>query len=251
MTSSAHANGAKGSQGSDDPFALAEPVLEGPGTSDYERYLRTEELLALQKGPEQWLHRDELLFTVVHQSAELWLKLAASELGYALELVRAGRTSAALRYLRRVQMCLTYISESMPMLEEMTPWDYQHVRKALGHGSGFDSPGFNELRKIIPQLGECLQQGLAVAGLSLTDLFVRAEEFEELYQLAEMMIDLDERLMGWRDRHFRVVERTIGFNVRGTQGTPVEVIGGLRDRKFFPDLWDVRSDLSNLADEVL
>ena len=66
-----------------------------------------------------------------------------------------------------------------------------------------------------------------------------------------MMIDLDERLMGWRDRHFRVVERTIGFNVRGTQGTPVEVIGGLRDRKFFPDLWDVRSDLSNLADEVL
>jgi tryptophan 2,3-dioxygenase len=235
----------------DDPFALAEPVLEGPGLSDYERYLRTDELLALQKGPQEWLHRDELLFTVTHQSAELWLKLAVGEVEHALELIRAHRMPAALRHLRRVQMCLAYISDSMTMLEEMTPWDYQHVRKALGHGSGFDSPGFNALRKVLPQLGGCLQRGLDDAGLSLTDLFVQAEQHEELYQLAEMMIDLDERLMGWRDRHFRVVERTIGFNVRGTQGTPVEVIGGLRDRKFFPDLWDIRSDLSNLADEVL
>lgn len=239
------------SKPSDDPVALAKPVLEGAGVSDYARYLRTDELLALQKGPQEWLHRDELLFTVTHQSSELWLKLAVSELEYALGLVREGRMRAALRHLRRVQMCTAYCTDALSMLEEMTPWDYQQVRKALGHGSGFDSPGFLAMRKLVPQLGECLQQGLDDADLTLTDLFVQCNEHEDLYQFAEMLIDIDERLMGWRDRHFRVVERTIGFNVRGTQGTPVEIIGALRDRKFFPDLWDVRSDLSNLADEVL
>ena len=59
-----------------DEFA---PVLEGPGSSDYERYLRTEELLSLQKGPGEWAHRDELLFQTVHQASELWLKHACVE----------------------------------------------------------------------------------------------------------------------------------------------------------------------------
>jgi tryptophan 2,3-dioxygenase len=49
------------------------PILAGSAPSDYERYLNTEELLSLQKGPDEWVHRDELLFQVVHQSSELWL----------------------------------------------------------------------------------------------------------------------------------------------------------------------------------
>ena len=52
-----------------DEFA---PILPGPAGSDYERYLRTDELLALQKGADEWAHRDELLFQTVHQSSELW-----------------------------------------------------------------------------------------------------------------------------------------------------------------------------------
>ena len=59
----------------DDPTV---PVLPGPAASDYERYLRTDELLSLQKPPEERVHRDELLFQTVHQSSELWLKLAVS-----------------------------------------------------------------------------------------------------------------------------------------------------------------------------
>ena len=51
----------------------------GAGASDYERYLRTDDLLALQKTPEEMVHRDELLFQTVHQSSELWLKLACFE----------------------------------------------------------------------------------------------------------------------------------------------------------------------------
>ena len=64
---------------------LEEPILSGPGASDYERYLRTDELLALQKGPEERVHRDELLFQTVHQSSELWLKLAVAEVAAKLD----------------------------------------------------------------------------------------------------------------------------------------------------------------------
>ena len=52
----------------------SQPVLPGSARSDYERYLNTDELLSLQKTPDEQLHRDELLFQTIHQSAELWLK---------------------------------------------------------------------------------------------------------------------------------------------------------------------------------
>src|SRR6266571_4202987 len=59
---------------------LRKPILPGKGASDYERYLRTDELLSLQKLPEKFLHKDELTFQVVHQASELLLKGAAWEL---------------------------------------------------------------------------------------------------------------------------------------------------------------------------
>src|SRR3712207_834610 len=83
------------------PGELSEPILPGPGASDYERYLRTDALLALQPESGDWVHRDELLFTTVHQSSELWLKLATTEVGEATRLIDSGDLPAALRLLRR------------------------------------------------------------------------------------------------------------------------------------------------------
>ena len=67
----------------------SQPILPGEGASDYERYLRTDDLLALQKTPEEMAHRDELLFQTVHQSSELWLKLACFEVETATQQLRA------------------------------------------------------------------------------------------------------------------------------------------------------------------
>ena len=120
---------------------LNRPVLPGEARSDYERYLNTEELLALQKSADEWVHRDELLFQVVHQSSELWLKLAWNDTAAAADLVRDGDVAGALRLLRRATMCLRFITAQLDMLEQMSPWEYQEIRKVLGHGSGFDSPG--------------------------------------------------------------------------------------------------------------
>ena len=48
----------------------------------------------------------------------------------------------------------------------------------------------------------------------------------------------------WRFQHLKTVERIIGGNVIGTQGTPVEVLGKRIDVRFFPDLWLVRDEIT-------
>jgi len=137
------------------------------------------------------------------------------------------------------------------MLEKMTPWDYQHVRTALGHGSGFDSPGFRKLRISLKNLVESVRGALAGANLTLEELYLSVEENEALYALAELLVDLDEELMIWRSVHVKVIERTIGGTVSGTQGTPVEVVRNLRDRSIMDELWEVRVDLTGRADREL
>jgi tryptophan 2,3-dioxygenase len=226
------------------------PILPGAGASDYERYIRTDELLALQKSADERAHHDELLFQVTHQSSELWLKLASTEIDTATTLLGGGDLRAAIRLLRRAILSLKLITEQLDMLELMSPWEYTSgVRPELGHGSGFDSPGWNHLRRAIPGAGEAFQVVRRAEGLSLADVYRRAREFEDLYELAETLTELDERAGVWRIRHLRVVERIIGGDVVGTQGTPVELLAGLVHRKFFPELWDVRNELTGLAKE--
>jgi tryptophan 2,3-dioxygenase len=229
---------------------LEEPILPGPGASDYERYLRTDELLALQKEPEERVHRDELLFQTVHQSSELWLKLAVAEVREATALVERRDLGAAIRLLRRASHCLRLITDQLEMLEHMSPWEYHVVRKVLGHGSGFDSPGFRGVRDVTPGLGRAFQGALADEGLTVVDMYRRGREFEELYQLAECLTEWDERVTVWRFRHYKVITRIIGANVVGTQGTPVEVLGKLIHQTFYPELWDARDRLTALSNEL-
>jgi tryptophan 2,3-dioxygenase len=228
---------------------FSEPILAGAGASDYERYLRTDELLALQKRPEQQAHRDELLFQTVHQASELWLQLAWSEAQEATALIERGELAGAPRLLRRALLCLDYVIAQLEMLEQMSPWEYQAIRKVLGHGSGFDSPGFRELRRVTPPLGQAFSARLREAGLSLVELYRQGREQEELYQLAELLIGWDERISLWRMRHYLVVARVIGDSVVGTQGTPVELLGGLIKQRFYPELWQARNRLTALANE--
>src|SRR5262245_21101840 len=227
----------------------SQPILPGKGASDYERYLRTDELLSLQKTPEEMAHRDELLFQTVHQSSELWLKLACYEVEAATAHLRAGEAAAALRLLRRSADCLKLATHVLDMLEHMSPWEYQTIREVLGHGSGFDSPGFRDIRRVSPSLGEAFHALHRGRDLSLVDVYVRGREFEDLYLLAEALIEWDERVSVWRFRHYKVVARVIGEDVVGTQGTPVELLGGLIKHKLYPELWQVRNDLTALAKE--
>ena len=230
----------------------SEPILAGEAASDYERYLNTDALLALQKTADEWVHRDELLFQTVHQSSELWLKLAWNDVEAATEHLPAGEVAPALRLLRRSTLCLQYATTQLDMLEQMSPWEYQEIRKVLGHGSGFDSPGFREIRRVSPALGQAFHALREQAGLSIADLYVERRDHDALYRLAESLIELDEWCQQWRVRHYRVVARVIGDSVVGTQGTPVEVLGRLVQTVVFPELWEVRNELTarSKADSV-
>jgi tryptophan 2,3-dioxygenase len=225
----------------------SQPILPGGAPSDYERYLSTEELLALQKGPDEWVHRDELLFQVTHQSSELWLKLSWNDADEAVRLIEEADLQGALRLLKRAALCIRLVIAQLEMLEQMSPWEYQEIRQVLGHGSGFDSPGWNELRRVFPRLGQAFHAARRAAGLSLADLYVQGREHEQLYQLAEALIELDEQAQFWRLRHFQVVARVIGDKVVGTQGTPVELLGRLVTKTSFPELWEVRNELTALS----
>jgi tryptophan 2,3-dioxygenase len=227
-----------------EPEDYSQPVLPGGAPSDYERYLNTEGLLALQKGPDEWVHRDELLFQVTHQASELWLKLCASDAAEAVRSIEEGDLRGALRLLDRASLCIRYVIQQLDMLEHMSPWEYQEIRKVLGHGSGFDSPGWNALRHELPRLGQAFHATRRAAGLSLADLYVQGREHEDLYQLAEALIGLDEQAQHWRLRHYQVVARVIGDKVVGTQGTPVELLGRLVSKTSFPELWEVRNELT-------
>ena len=217
----------------------SQPILPGDAPSDYERYLNTAGLLALQKTADDWVHRDELLFQVTHQASELWLKLAGSDADEAVRLIEAGDLRGAHRLLRRSILCIRFLVPQLEMLEHMSPWEYQEIRKVLGHGSGFDSPGWNELRRVLPRLGQAFHTARREAGLSLADVYVQGREHEGLYQLAEALIELDEQAQLWRMRHYQVVARVIGDQVVGTQGTPVELLGRLVTKTSFPELWQV------------
>ena len=81
-------------------------------------------------------------------------------------------------------------------------------------------------------------------GLALIDVYERGHDLDDVYQLAEQMMTWDERAILWRFQHLKTVERIIGGNVIGTQGTPVEVLGKRIDVRFFPDLWLVRDEIT-------
>lgn len=230
---------------------LRKPILPGKGASDYERYLRTDELLALQKDPQEYLHKDELTFQVVHQSSELLLKAVAWELERARAHIAEGDLANAARLIRRANQMLDYPISLLHVLETITPYDYHQIRAGLGHGSGLDSPGFLGLLHIGPRLGEAFYSQLHGANISVDELYRRHNDFFGLHDVAERLLDFDERVHLFRFHHLKLAQRIIGGGVVGTMGTPVEVLHQRMEHLFYKELWDVRNQITAKCNEAL
>src|SRR6201982_2494761 len=223
---------------------LRKPILPGRGASDYERYLRTDELLALQKTSDELLHKDELTFQVVHQASELLLKGAAFELERAREHIVHQDFANAARLMRRANHMLEFPISLLNVLETITPYDYHIIRAGLGHGSGLDSPGFLALLHIGPRLGQAFDDQLQKSRLTVHELYRRHAEFFGLHDVAERMLDFDERMHLFRFHHLKLAKRIIGGGVVGTMGTPVEVLHQRMEHLFYKELWDVRNHIT-------
>lgn len=227
------------------------PILPGKGASDYERYLRTDELLLLQKHSDELLHKDEMTFQVIHQSSELLLKGVAFELERALNAIHEGDFGNAARLIRRANQMLEYPVSMLHVLETITPYDYHLIRAGLGHGSGLDSPGFLALLHIGPRLGQAFYEQLRKAGLTVDEMYRRHDEFFGLHDTAERLLDFDERVQLFRYHHLKLAQRIIGGGVIGTMGTPVEVLHQRMEHLFYKELWDVRNQITAKANEAL
>lgn len=109
----------------------------------YGGYLRLPELLACQK-PQTGEH-DELLFVILHQTMELWMKQIIHEIGAAQAEVRAGNLAPSYKHMARVSRIQAVMTQAWDILATMTPADYLNFREALGTSSGFQSAQFRTL----------------------------------------------------------------------------------------------------------
>jgi tryptophan 2,3-dioxygenase len=74
-------------------------------------------------------------------------------------------------------------------------------------------------------------------------VYADVESNWDLYDLAEKLVDVDDRFQQWRFRHLRTVERIIGFK-RGTGGSSgVPYLGRAMELRLFPELWSLRTKL--------
>jgi tryptophan 2,3-dioxygenase len=117
-------------------------------SQSYGEYLQLDRLLAAQR-PNSHEH-DELLFIIVHQASELWMKLFLHELAGVLECVRRDDLDPSFKMLGRITRVQQQLLETWDVLSTMTPADYSAFRNALGRASGFQSAQY---RLIEFQLG--------------------------------------------------------------------------------------------------
>ncbi len=231
------------------PTSSLPAVLPGTGATDYARYMHTDELLALQKGPADWVHPDELLFQIVHQSSELWLKLTRSHLSRALAHLDAGQAGAAELLIGRAAEALRLITEHLHILRSLPPGHFALIRPVLGNGSGFESPGWRLLRSATTELDIAFARLLSCLRLTPDDLY-RGQPSDPLYRLAEALVAFDERIALWRTEHYSIATRIIGHRVLGTRHTPVDSLAQLIAHRRFPSLWEARTALTEASSPV-
>ena len=251
-----------------------------PAGMTYADYLKLDQLLTAQQ-PLSDLH-DEMLFIVIHQTKELWMKELLHELRFAIRLVEADRFAEAYKAMSRISRIQAVMTLSWDVLSTLTPVDYLKFRDVLGTSSGFQSAQFREIEFRLglkepnfvnhyvegsreraalepaleePSLREAAVGALERAGFDLGDRSVEAlaaawlevykdaERWFDLYELAEKLVDIDDALAAWRHKHVLTVERIIG-NKPGTGGSAgAPYLRATLEKRVFPELWSLRTQL--------
>jgi tryptophan 2,3-dioxygenase len=109
----------------------------------YGGYLHLPELLGCQK-PLSGRH-DEMLFIILHQTMELWMKQVLFEIDAAQGAIARGELVPAYKNLARVSRIQAVMTQGWDILSTMTPADYLGFREVLGTSSGFQSAQFRIL----------------------------------------------------------------------------------------------------------
>ena len=255
----------------------------------YAEYLKLDAILTNQNRLSE--NHDEMLFIIIHQVSELWMKLILHELNAAIDCIEENELLASYKCLARVSRTQTQMIQTWDVLSTLTPAEYLQFRDSLGRASGFQSYqhrliefafGYktssilqiyekepeikNKLKLALqkPSIYDASIRALIRAGFDIKKgssdyskpyeeseavkqawltVYQNVERYWELYQLAEKLIDIEDSFHQWRYRHMKTVERIIGFK-KGTGGSSgVAYLKKVLDQRFFPELWDVRTEL--------
>ncbi len=269
----------------------ADEAIDWQPAQTYAGYLDLDRLLGAQH-PRSG-DRDEMLFIIVHQASELWLKLFLHEIGGAMQGIAADALDDALKVLARVGRVQAQLIEGWDVLATMTPAEYARLRPHLGTSSGFQSAQYRELEFRLGNkdarlaevhrrdagayarlqtalreaslydlaLGLLARRGFAIPEAALARdwraayapcadveaawlaIYRDPEKYWDLYDLAEKLVDLEDRLQQWRFRHWRTVQRIIGTKsgTGGSSGAPY--LARALDLRLFPELWTLRARL--------
>ena len=221
-------------------------IMRGAGNLDYEIYLKTEELLACQKEPDELVNPDELQFMIVHQVEELWMKLIATTLMDIDDEMAARNTFKVLTLFRRVQLAQEMMTNQLVLLETMSPKDYQEIRLLLGNGSGQESPGFRVLLKMPEDLWKTFKTVYLEGGKrTLEQIYDSEYAHDDAYMVAEALAEFDEQFQKFRNAHMQLIYRSIGVAANSLKGRPVEILQSGLKHKFFPALWAVRAEMTD------
>src|SRR6202008_3020995 len=205
-----------------------------PAGMTYADYLKLNQLLSAQQ-PLSDLH-DEMLFIVIHQTKELWMKQMLHELKLAISMLEQGRCGESFKAMARIKRIQAVMTLSWDVLSTLTPVDYLKFRDVLGTSSGFQSAQFREIEFRLglkepnfvnhyaegsddqaklkqalaePSLREAAIADLERAGFDVGDrsdaalaaawlqVYRDADRWFELYELAEKLLDIDDALVAW------------------------------------------------------
>ena len=223
---------------------MGKPV--GAGLLDYEVYLRTSELRALQSSPQDLVTRDEMLFQIAHQSQELWLKLAAFETIGLVEAIDGDDLWAAAETLKRQVLVVKNLENELAVISTLSPESFLIIRRYLGNGSGLQSPGYFELLLAAETANDAWSELLQRRGVRVRDVYEERTRYRDLHHISELLVDFDSGFQMWLAAHFTLVRRTLGIDrtVKALDGFPTVALGPRTTKPLFPALWDVRVEMS-------
>ncbi|AIM17036.1 MULTISPECIES: tryptophan 2,3-dioxygenase [Neobacillus] len=271
------------------------PGLEKEIQTDFQKemsygdYLHLDKILSSQHRLSD--HHDEMLFIIIHQASELWMKLILHELNAAIQCILRNDLEPSFKMLSRVSRIQQQLIQSWSVLTTMTPADYMQFRHKLGHSSGFQSYQnrliefalgqknahtlavyrhqfelYEQLNKALhePSIYDAAVSALHAHGLPIDEtvlnrdfsqnyepnpsvqeawltVYRNTDQYWDLYELAEKLVDIGNQQQLWRFHHMTTVERIIGHK-KGTGGSSgVTYLKRVVDQQFFPDLLSIRT----------
>lgn len=158
----------------------SDPAVAPAKGPSYASYLRLDDLLACQS-PLSGTH-DEMLFIVIHQASELWMKLCLHELTAARDAIAASRLEPAFKMMARVARVQQQLIGSWEILATITPADYSAMRGKLGTSSGFQSHQYRAMEFLMGNKNAAMIDVFADAPptqATLTDALTQPSIYDE------------------------------------------------------------------------